>query len=55
MTGFKKLPAVFYRTSAGREPVREWLKEMQPADRKMTQKTPARDIDLAVSRMKGNG
>ena len=116
MTGFKKLPAIFYRTHSGREPVREWLKEMLPADRKIvgddirdcefawpiglplcrpitgrgglweirsnltggriarvlfcveqgrmvllhgfvkkTQKTPAREIDMAVSRMKGGG
>ena len=24
----KKLPALFYRTAAGREPVREWLKNL---------------------------
>jgi phage-related protein len=35
MGGFKKLPAVFYRTSAGAEPVREWLKDLDPADRKI--------------------
>ncbi len=35
MTGFKTLPAVFYRASAGREPVRDWLKEMQASDRKI--------------------
>jgi phage-related protein len=35
MNGFKKLPAVFYRTGTGREPVREWLKELDPADRKV--------------------
>ena len=35
MNGFKKLPAVFYRTTSGREPVREWLKEIEPADRKI--------------------
>jgi hypothetical protein len=90
MAGFKKLPAVFYRSSAGREPVREWLKEMQAPDRKIVgddirdcefawpvglplcrpiagrtglweirsnltdgRKTPFREIDLAVRRMKG--
>ena len=114
MNGFKKLPAVFFRTSSGREPVREWLKDLEPADRKIvgddirdcefawpvglplcrpiasrrglweirsnlsggriarvlfcieqghmvllhgfikkTQKTPAREIDVAVRRMKG--
>jgi len=35
MAGFKKLPAVFYRTSAGGEPAREWLKDLEPADRKI--------------------
>jgi phage-related protein len=27
LVGRKKLPAAFYATSGGREPVREWLKE----------------------------
>ena len=31
----KRLPAIFYRTGRGREPVREWLKELEPADRKI--------------------
>jgi phage-related protein len=35
MTGLKRLPAVFYRTDTGREPVREWLKDLEPADRKI--------------------
>jgi len=30
----KKLPALFYRTTTGREPVREWLKELSPDDRR---------------------
>lgn len=30
----KKLPASFYATPAGTEPVREWLKTLAPADRK---------------------
>jgi len=29
----KTLRAVFYRTSGGREPVREWLKSFPPEDR----------------------
>ena len=29
----KKLPAVFYVTSAGREPLREWLKDLDKDDR----------------------
>lgn len=108
----KRLPARFYRTDNGREPVREWLKGLDAADRKAigedikdvelswpigmplvralghgiwevrsslagsriarvlfsvepdcmvllhgfmkkTQKTPQREIDLAIKRMKG--
>jgi phage-related protein len=30
----KRVPALFYRSNAGREPVREWLKSLEPADRK---------------------
>lgn len=30
----KKLPAAFYRSAAGGEPVREWLKSLSQADRK---------------------
>jgi hypothetical protein len=30
----KKVPAVFFRTAAGREPVREWLKTLAVPDRK---------------------
>ena len=32
--GFKRLPAYFYRLESGREPVREWLKKLEPGDRK---------------------
>jgi phage-related protein len=31
----KKIPALFYRTAAGREPVREWLKALLIADRRI--------------------
>jgi phage-related protein len=30
----QRLPVLFYRTEAGREPVREWLKELDPEERK---------------------
>ncbi len=30
----KRIPAIFYRTEAGREPVREWPKGLSPEDRK---------------------
>lgn len=32
--GLKKLPAVFYRTAGGAEPVRDWLKELKEEDRR---------------------
>lgn len=32
--GFKRLPARFYRLNSGKEPVREWLKELERQDRK---------------------
>ena len=112
--GLKRLPARFYRSDSGREPVREWLKSLDVGDRriigedikdvefswpigmplvrslgreiwevrsslphgriarvlfcverecmvllhgftKKTQKTPVRDIDLAIKRKKGEG
>jgi phage-related protein len=31
----KRLPARFYRSDSGREPVREWLKGLEPEDRKV--------------------
>ena len=31
----KRLPAHFYRSGSGREPVREWLKSLGPEDRKV--------------------
>lgn len=31
----KRLPAVFYSTSTGREPVREWLKDLGLEDRRV--------------------
>ncbi len=30
----KRLPARFYRSDSGREPVREWLKLLEPDDRR---------------------
>ncbi len=38
----KKLPAAFYRTANGSEPVREWLRELLPEERKVV----GRDIAL---------
>jgi hypothetical protein len=31
----KRLPAAFYALQSGREPVRDWLKELDPEDRKI--------------------
>jgi phage-related protein len=31
----KRVPAIFYRTEAGSEPVRAWLKAMDPRDRRL--------------------
>jgi phage-related protein len=31
----KRVPAVFFRTESGGEPLREWLKSLQPEDRKL--------------------
>jgi hypothetical protein len=33
--GLKRLPARFYRSDSGREPVREWLKALESEDRKV--------------------
>ena len=35
MVEIKKLPAAFYCTAAGNEPVREWLKALDDADRRI--------------------
>ena len=34
-TGLKRLPARFYRSDTGREPVREWLKSLDAGDRRI--------------------
>ena len=34
MKTIRKLPAIFFCSINGREPVREWLKSLDPADRK---------------------
>ena len=33
--GLKRLPARFYRSDSGREPVREWLKSLDAGDRRI--------------------
>lgn len=34
MTSLKRIPAIFFRTAAGRETVRDWLRTLPVADRK---------------------
>jgi phage-related protein len=34
-SGLKRLRARFYRTDSGREPVREWLRKLDPEDRRI--------------------
>jgi hypothetical protein len=54
----KKLPARFYRTTQGNEPIREWLKSLTPAERQVIGKDmqkvefgwPARVAGLSVTR-----
>ena len=42
----KRLPARFYRTATGREPVREWLKDLPAADR-LILGTDIKDVEFA--------
>ena len=56
----KIIPAVFYRTTAGREPVREWLMELDSEDRRIIG-TDIRTVEfgwpigMPVCRPMGNG
>lgn len=43
MNGLKKLPAAFYATAGGNEPVRAWLKELGEADRRIV------SLDIATA------
>ena len=60
MKPLKRLPAVFYRTDAGREPVREWLKGLPLEDRKIIGED-IKDVEFAwpigmpLVRSMGNG
>ena len=42
----KRTPARFYRTASGREPVREWLKDLSPEDRR-TLGEDIKDVEFA--------
>lgn len=56
----KRVQAVFYRTEAGGEPVREWLKSLSPEDRKAIGEDIKTvefgwPVGMPVSRSLGNG
>ena len=56
----KRLPAVFYQSPSGREPVREWLKDLPGDDRKAVGED-IKDVEFAwpigmpLCRSLGNG
>ena len=43
----KPLPVVFFATSSGREPVREWLKGLEKDDRREIGASPRRVAGMA--------
>lgn len=56
----KKLPAVFYATAVGNEPVREWLKEFDEEDRRVIGQDIATaefgwPVGMPLSRSLGDG
>ncbi|MFA7506004.1 MAG: type II toxin-antitoxin system RelE/ParE family toxin [Burkholderiaceae bacterium] len=60
MVELKKLPAVFFRTAAGKEPVREWLKALDGNDRRIVGQDIATaeygwPVGMPVSRSLGKG
>lgn len=60
MVEIKKLPAAFYCTAAGKEPVREWLKGLDQADRLIVGQDIATaefgwPVGMPVSRSLGKG
>lgn len=59
MDELKRLPAAFYATHRGREPVREWLKELGDADRRIVGQDIATaefgwPVGMPLSRSLGN-
>ena len=46
MEPLKRLPAVFYRSDQGREPVREWLRGLDAKDRKVVGED-IKDVEFA--------
>jgi phage-related protein len=60
MTGLKILPAAFYMTASGGEPVRAWLKGLQSEDRRIIGRDIATaefgwPVDMPLSRSLGRG
>lgn len=60
MVEIKKLPAAFYCTASGKEPVREWLKALDDTDRRIVGQDIATaefgwPIGMPVCRSLGNG
>ncbi len=56
----KKLPAIFYRSTGGSEPVRDWLKTLQTDDRRMVGSDIARaefgwPVGMPLCRSLGGG
>ena len=56
----RKIPAAFYRTATGAEPVREWLRELSAEDRKIIGQDIARveygwPIGMPTCRPLGDG
>src|SRR5580765_4821531 len=45
-TALKRLPARFYRSDSGREPVREWLKSLDAEDRRIIGED-IKDVELS--------
>ena len=48
----QKIPLVFFSTSAGHKPVRDWLKVALHGFIKKTRTTPDEDLELARKRKK---
>ena len=56
----RKIPLIFFRTEAGSEPVREWLKRLLEAERQAIGKAPLRaqwrwPVGMPLGRPLGNG
>jgi phage-related protein len=56
----RKIPLIFFRTAAGREPVREWLKDLPEAERQAIGKDLLRaqwrwPVAMPLSRPLGSG